>query len=123
MVDNRTSARGILDMFPDLGLAQELVEGQGCAIAGRGLQQDLVPARVRETYPGGRGMGCDYNIIGNSGKIDLILVLFLITAKNSLRNIVEEEAAGHRADAAGEVTNRVIMVMFCPRAAQDLVPP
>ena len=62
-------------------------------------------------------MGCDYNIIGNSEKIDPILVLFLITAKNSLRNIVEADAA------AGEVTNWVIMVMFCPSVAQDLVPP
>ena len=63
VVDNHTPARGILDMFSGLGLAQDLVEGQGCAIASRGLQQDLVPGRGRYTYPGGRGMGCDYYII------------------------------------------------------------
>ena len=68
MVDNHTPARGILDMFSGQGLAQDLVEGQGRAIAGRGLQQDLVPGRGRKTYPGGQGMGCDYNIIATLEK-------------------------------------------------------
>ena len=71
VVDNHTPARGILDMFFGQDLAQDLVEGQGRAIAGRGLQQDLVPGCGRKTYPGGQGMGCDYNIIATLEKSNI----------------------------------------------------
>ena len=74
MRDNHTPARGILDMCTGQGLAQDLVEGQGCAIASRGLQQDLVPGRGRYTYSGGRGMGCDYNIIDHLEKFANLMI-------------------------------------------------
>ena len=63
MRDSHTPALRPYGYVAGQGLLQDLVEGQGRAIAGRGLQQDLVPGRGRYTYPGGRGMGCDYNII------------------------------------------------------------
>ena len=40
---NHTPSLGLLDMFPVLGLSQDLVTGLG-----------------RETYPGCLGLGCDY---------------------------------------------------------------
>ena len=56
VVDNHTPARGILDMFSSQGLAQ-----------------DLVPGRGLKTYPGGQGMGCDYNIIDHLEKYEIVL--------------------------------------------------
>ena len=50
-------ARGILDMCSGQGLAQDLVEGQGCAIAGRGIQQDLVPAKAGKHIQEAKGWG------------------------------------------------------------------
>ena len=143
MRDNHTPARGILDMCTGQGLAQDLVEGQGCAIASRGLQQDLVPGRGRYTYPGGRGMGCDYNIIvhlekfiqfelklasfnckfsGNSTVVAKWVIVILCGPRACTRScaalgrksLVQEGAGGTR----GSCTR-----YFRPRAAQDLVPP
>ena len=102
------------------GLAQDLVEGQGCAIASRGLQQDLVPGRGRYTYSGGRGMGCDYNIIVHLEKFSHFpLKMASFNCKFS-RNSTE--------------VAKWVIVILCgpractrscarPRAAQDLVPP
>ena len=68
MRDSHTPALRPYGYVAGQGLLQDLVEGQGRAIAGRGLQQDLVPGRGRKTYPGGQGMGCDYNIIATLEK-------------------------------------------------------
>ena len=83
MIGNHIPAQGIPDMFSGQGLSQDLVEGQGRAIASQGLQQDLVTGPGRETYPGGQGMGCFYNIIANSEKFDLISVFFEWKCLNS----------------------------------------
>ena len=103
MRDSHTPALRPYGYVAGQGLVQDLVEGQGRAIAGRGLQQDLVPGRGRYTYPGGRGMGCDYNIIVHLEKFSQFS---LKTASFSC------EFSG----SSPEVANWVIMIMFSPRA-------
>ena len=93
-------------MFSGQGLAQDLVEGQGRAIAGRGLQQDLVPGRGRKTYPGGRGMGCDYNIIDHLEKFSQFAL------KKAYFNC---KFCGN----SPEVANWAIMITIGPRANRD----
>ena len=120
MRDNHTPARGILDMCTGQGLAQDLVEGQGCAIASRGLQQDLVPGRGRYTYPGGQEMGCDYYIIVHLEKFSHIALEIASFNCKFRRN-------------SAEVAKWVIVILCGPRACtrscarhraeQDLVPP
>ena len=79
MVDNHIPARGILDMFPGLG---------------------------RETYPGGRGMGCDYNIIVHLEKFSQ----FALSKAYFNCKFCENSP---------EVAKWVIMIMFSPRAKHD----
>ena len=76
----------ILVMFSGLGQAQDLVEGLGCILHALGLQQDIVPGFGRKTYPGCRGLGCDYLLYINqsyvrgsdlfSSSFDLCNILF-----------------------------------------------
>ena len=99
MIDNHTPARGILDMFTGQGLAQDLVESQGSAIA------------CRKTYPGCRGMGCDYNIIVHLEKFSQLAL------KKAYFNC---KFCGNSPEV---VAKWVIMMMFSPRVKHDQVPP
>ena len=87
--------------------------------SGQGLAQDLGPGRGRKTYPGGRGMGCDYNIIDHLEKFSQFALKKAYFNCKFCGNSPEVAQLVRREGRRGELTNWVIMVTIGPRADHD----